>query len=465
MMRMATSKRGPRLTKATAEQSEWSTIYGVGSILQVSPTQAVIIANRRVVGMSTVDLEDGADAILIDSLDTIGQGQVLPLVRTCKGVHARTGEPLNMIAHLLTGGFVPLGAQRSDGTPHPAAGTGFALAHYFGNTIPKAHDETHRPDRGDQYQTGELLQLKFDGSQLSISDREPYEERELIPDFYLTSRALNNAIPDGDDMIGCLVGGPIENRDCEENWCLPTDPKHAHHVLGNNIGCGFCRWTFDGSKWTPHQFVPVTPPDLTVEPTLIRDVNGDLLMSVRQNFKIQGIENTRLDIRVYRSSDQGATWDPCLHKKNARSNAPIILSQSLSGTPYLVGNQCEQGKRDLLWLWPLNEDRTATLDPMSLMDGERDIGPARPFSPPFAHLDNSWYIDHCIGHVIRLADQQWHNLLCFRAIDLVTHRTKEAPGAAEGLWIEAFVEDASCEAVYPWAFSEDSQANQQKEMV
>jgi hypothetical protein len=59
-------------------------------------------------------------------------GQVVPISRNTIVDDPAAGEKRVFVAFPEIGGFIPLGARRADGTPHPHAGTGFSLGRSLG---------------------------------------------------------------------------------------------------------------------------------------------------------------------------------------------------------------------------------------------------------------------------------------------------------------------------------------------
>ena len=452
---LLTKLSGPKLARAKQESGGRRGLYGVGSALQISPTQALLIANRRVVGEGVIDLEDGADGFIFDSLDGLERLVSTPLARNEPGIHPRSGRNLLMVAYLGSGGFVPLGARLPCGAPHPAAGTGFAIATYVG--YPAELPEGH-PPKGDIHRFHELIQLRFDGKALRVAERVRFDGAGLIPGRMILNRPINNAIADDDGLVAALVGGPMAAGDPGAEGRIATSHGAGDRVLGRNYGCAFCRWQFGKNGWRPVDFVPVSGPDMAFEPSMVRDLDGCLLMAVRgQKSKAppgeqhDGIENTYHHFRVYRSADNGRTWRSLLHLPLARSNSPVVLNMTAQGTPFLTANPYnDRALRNKLWLWPLSGDRRDVLDPVSVLEGDRHFGRPRPFAPPNEKLDNDWWIDHPIGATIRLGDGRWHNLLCFLVTDAAAHMTRQEPPPQAGLWIEEVADSLEGERA-PWS--------------
>jgi hypothetical protein len=459
VMKMTMTLSGPRLTRPSDQGSKlkqgagWAIGYGICSAFQVSATQAALVVNRRVTNMPVTDFEDGADLVVFDSLSRFTPGPVLPLMRTDEVVHPDTGRAMFRIAHMSTGGFVPLGARLADGRPHPAAGTGFVLGSY------KEHpaDLSVRTVGPGHYwaEAYELVQLRFDGQGMRAVDRRAMTAPEgFINGYQYVWHGLSPAIPDGADLLTGLTVGPVAPGTTTTSSMIPTVHPHGHPTLGRNVGSGLCRWRYGPEGWQPSAFIPVTGPDMAFEPSLVRDADGALLMSVRgKGLKeppgsIQdGLENTFEHFRVYRSADNGRTWETAIHLPRRRCASPVILNRTAGGRPYLAANPYESGpdsrgrpilstsRRRTLCLWPLTADRTGVEEPVCVLDADREFGPPRPLGNDAGH-DNLWMLDHPMGSVCRLADCQWHAVQCFRVTDKAV--TFGGAGAADqaGAWVE-----------------------------
>ena len=102
-------------------------IYQLGTPFQLSDTQAGMFCNIRRVSVYAGDLEMGSDLVIFDDIDGICAESAIALIRGGEMDHPETGERMILSTYPFVGGFVPLGARRHDGTPHPHAGSGFAV--------------------------------------------------------------------------------------------------------------------------------------------------------------------------------------------------------------------------------------------------------------------------------------------------------------------------------------------------
>ncbi len=425
---------GPRLRIPALPSARWNTVYGYGSWLQVSPTHVAAIVNRRVTGEAVVDFEDGTDALVCDHPDQLDPRNAVPLSRSEPATHPVTGRKLHTRCIMLTGGFVPLGARLPDGRPHPAAGTGFVFGAH-GSCL--AEPRPHRADAANAYGFRELIQLRYDGRTLSVTDRLRLQGAEIDPRFLRVGHGLSNALPDGADLLGGVTAGPVAPGAIAGSPCIPTEHPHGDDKLGRNFGSCFCRWRHGPAGWRPVEIVPVSGPDLAMEPTLIRDSDGALLMAVRGKGLKEpagavhdGLENTYEHFRVYRSTENGRTWTSVLHLPRMRNATPVVLNRSAGGRPFITANPYQAGKdsqgrtipsthwRNKLHLWPLTADRSQVEQPICLLDADQTFGaPRAPAGAQPMTTDNIWNLDHPIASTVRLADGRWHCLLGFRVSD------------------------------------------------
>ena len=116
----------PRLTSPTEHPPGELCRYGGGFPFQVAPKLAAVLCCLRNEGYPVGDFENGSDVILFDDLDGIDPAGAVPIVRNDHFVDPH-GRRSIAIHYPIIGGFVPLGALRDDGTPHPHAGTGFGI--------------------------------------------------------------------------------------------------------------------------------------------------------------------------------------------------------------------------------------------------------------------------------------------------------------------------------------------------
>lgn len=385
--------------------------YQICIPFQIGPNQAMLSVNKRVCGSRVIDLEAGGDLILIDALDPIHILQRFKVSEIEIINHPRTGEKVYMNGGFTEGGFVPLGAKRDDGSPHPHAGTGFSLIveHSYPVKL-ETQEDTHLDPKSDVYTRVQIKQLAFDGKRLEITHEETFEETDLFPGTRCLGLGLSAAIPDGDDLV---VGA---NMGCFAHWMT-----------------GFTRWQRVDGRWQLTDFRVVDPH--AMEPTIVRDpLDGSLLMGSRADPSTPTI----LAPTIYRSVDGGKTWKRVFAKRLLEGWNPIVLNRALDGTLYFASNRHHLplvhrlAKRNMIWAWPVTDDRTDTLDPILVRDGPTEFGPAP--TP-----NSTWRLDHPVGTNLRLADGVWRHILAYRVLDDAEMYTTAGPSDRTGTYLEEVI--------------------------
>ena len=407
--------------------------YGLGYVFQVDETRAGLFANLRTEGLPVGDFEAGMDAFVFDDASKLSSAEPLTITRNVDYEDEVTGEPRLILKHDQKGGFVPAGAKRDNGSDHPHAGTGFLLG--------AALDFARQPDgsysKADKAESMvrnvELHNLEWDGSQLRVLHTElrGLANPLLSPDgeWAIIEPGMRMAIPDGDDMVMGL--GAIGSRS-------GLGPDRGPNVwLPEPFCAGFSRLRRTDGAWRIVDFVPVAEGKeaehpvvvrgqkmglLPLEPTVIRDVDGSLLFTVRGAYS----DYEDHVVRIWRSTDGGAKWDVILEEPNARGQAPVTLNQAVDGTPYLIISAYGH-ERDLLVIRPLNAKRDALEDPIVVRDAIKDFGP-----PPVGPV---WFVDHSQSTTVRLADGKWHDLIVYRVMDRGEHSGKP-PAPQTALYVE-----------------------------
>ncbi|MDP7274065.1 MAG: hypothetical protein QF363_01205 [Planctomycetaceae bacterium] len=398
--------------------------YGTGYMFQAGPTQAGLMCNLRTEGFPVGDFEAGMDAVIFDDAAKINQPKPVPVTRTTKYADRITGRWRIVLKHGVKGGFVPFGAKRPDGSPHPFAGTGVTFCEALdfpmkGNGYYDKREKT----RG-MVRTTEVQHLAFDGKRFSVTGIETFTEAKPLrvagTPWKIYCPSLRMGIPDGDDLLMAVAATTGSTR----VWFAKP------HTVGVS------RWRCHQGRWRPVEFHPVDGDRKTskrqvvygvevrlvpIEPTLIRDIDGSLLFSAR--FAYEAYDEHAL--RVWRSRD-GADWKRIIESPETKGQAPVSINQAADGTPYLVSNPLGR-ERDRLVLWPLNDQRTGLLAPVLARDALEQFGPAP--------SGKAWFMDHPNAAVVRLADGHWHNLLVYRIMDRGEHSGR-APAKQTGLYVE-----------------------------
>ena len=377
--------------------------YGLGFPFQVAPGMAGLFVNIRKDGAGSIDFEIGTDVILFDDLANISADNAIEVSRYERGTHEGLGETVTRKGPVI-GGFVPLGAKQPDGSDHPHAGTGFGMCWAIVHQLDQ-HGRFGYLDIIERYD--ELFQFAYDGRDFKILKKERVKTDTLLTGWNLLGNFITNAIPDGQDFL---------------------------HVIATKIGdivvSGVTRWKYGENGWRPVSFVPVTGNEATwTEPSLIRDVDGSLLLSARSFCNSSHDAPAAFDIAVWRSTDNGQTWQQIIYRKKCRSASPVSIDQAADGTPFIAANFPPlMRRRDILCYWPLNADRTDLGELTIARDARGEFGPAPSGS--------WWRIDHPTSAIVQLADGAWHSLLVYRIVDNGEIEGDAGPTPQTGCYIE-----------------------------
>jgi len=382
--------------------------YTVGWPIQVAPQKAALICGRFISGTGNVDFVDGADLIIFDDLANISSAKAIPLTRNIR----MPGDSTITMKFFPIGGFVPFGAKQEDGSAHPYAGTGFGLSY---NSVKGIDASGHFDYRKSLEIFYELFQFAYDEKGFRIIKKERVDEN-FLSGWDLGQVGVSSAIPDGNDL---LVGMMIK--------------------FGSIAVSGIARWRHKKNGWRPVSFNPVTGYwGSWSEPSLIRDIDGNLLFSAR------GGGNEKFTVAVWRSLDNGETWKQVIHQKNYHAGpSPISLNRAADGSPYIAANLFPQSpKREILCLWPINADRTELGELYIARDARGQFGPAPSGS--------WWLVDHPISSVIRLADSKWHGILTYHIVDKGEVDSFESPTPHTGCYVEEILSKGK--AIPIWNF-------------
>lgn len=381
------SRSGPALTEPQGDPKGQVLKYGLGLVFQVAPRTAAVLCNIRTVGEGHWDFENGTDVVVFNDLATLGQQKRMVIARSKEDQNPARDKKRVAVVYPIQVGFVPLEAKRLDGSAHPHAGTGFGFSHALcfdlndqGYYTPyEANKAGQRPSATRWF----VHQFAYAGEGFRV-----VKEVTMLADaplktadgaWALTAPGMSAAIADGDDLL------------------LPVSAND-----GKRNAVGVSRWHHTGGNWHPVAFFDIS---VGMEPSLIRDIDGSLLYSVRGN------RDEGQAVRVWRSSNGGQNWEQVLHLPTLRSNAPVVLNQAADGTPYVAANR-PGSFRATLCLWPLNAQRS-------------DCGPAitaRNCTDEFGSSPEgtTWFVDHATATTVQLADGQWHNVLGYRVMAFST---------------------------------------------
>ena len=432
------TREGPDIRRPPSTPPGQSWRYGYPFPFQIASRKAAAFVSLRIRNgtLSPVagDLKIGVDVFLFDKISNLGDPQVIQISRNHEQANPHStppGQAAVMVKHIARCGFVPRGAKRPDGSPHPHAGSGFALsvavAWRPSTTTKPAYGLS--PFRGKEgYTQLEVHQLAYDGQTFRVVKTERRLPDEVLSGWELWNGGLKNAIPAGDDLLVGMVGSKT----------------------GGPAGSGVMRWRREANTWRPESFVQVVE-DGSFEPSLVRDVDGSLLFCARgPRFQ------TGNDIRVWRSADDGQTWKKVIQVTGGNGDGPITINRAVDGTPFILASLYQvlmhplaqetpsgqkikpktaivdnQGRvraggwlRNALYLWPLDPERTGLEAPLPVRDCHAEFGPAP--------AGSVWRADHAQGGVVRLADGKWHSVIGYRILEDVEAQDLPVPPQTGG---------------------------------
>jgi hypothetical protein len=411
--------------------------YGLDYPFQVGPHLGGLYCGTKPFPSPGQDFGGGTDIVLIEQPGAPDVRRTVTVSRNFVAPNPNNGgRPAVMMRNPGLLGFVPLGAKLADGRPHPHAGTGFALVTTRAwPTGPGEVPDFTYPDRigygaytdGRAYRFFELSQLRYDGTAFTVGAPERLEMDRLVDGFQLSSAGMGSALADGEDL---LVG------------------MTAHRTGASATGGGVMRWQRQGGAWRPVQYELATPEDNSMEPSLVRDMDGSLLLFSRAP-RAMGPP-----VRIWRQGAPGRPWELKINVNGMIPSVPVTLNRAVDGTPYLAANLYQpqfflpaglhsdggisrlepsgfRGERSTLCLWPLNETRDGFAAQLVVRDPLVEFGP-----PPHGTV---WAADHATGGVLRLADGQWHALLGYRVLEWKENTHMIAPGPRTGSYLDEVV--------------------------
>ena len=313
-------RQPPDLPSTEEEMRYGQRRYGLAFPIQIGPRTAALLVNRRCEGgVDAGDLEDGSDVIVFDDLRSISPTGATAIVRNAILPDAATGGKRLFVTYPARGGFVPIGARRADGTPHPHAGTGFCISPALGSLLTEKGKrivpDPKRPETQVITHT-RLHQLSFDGKQIRLVEQSPPPGKPLETEdsrWRLALPGMTMAIPDGDDLL------------------LPVSGS------GKGRFCGVARWARRSGAWRPVSFMPVPETEslkILTEPSLARDLDGALLLTARKGDRTQ---KDAFALRVWRSQDAGESWERVVDVPATRDAGPLSIGTAADGTPFVAG--------------------------------------------------------------------------------------------------------------------------------
>lgn len=426
--------------------------YALAFPFQAGPHTVGLMVSRMIEETSSYGFLDGSDVILLDELKPPCCSRIFAVSRN-ELEAGGNGTPASLfVKSPLIGGFVPYGARRADGTPHPHAGTGFGVgqAHRF----PFSNGRFSWTDAA-RIDMNEVYQLAYNGETLLTRRTE------------VRTQNADDPLPIGNTGWSVLATGGCNATADGDDLLLATTAANIDRTV---VAAGVMRWICADRKWRPTIFIPVvtatgwasTEPNLTeqtpwMEPSLTRDADGSLLFSVRGNGELSHT------LALWRLASDGV-WRQVLNLPDARMNSPVSVNTAADGSAYLVSNPynpsllsetAQTGRgREKLVLWPLNSDRTGVGQPLAIRDCLADFG-----EPPLPAVDRpevpeKWMADHANGVTVRLNDGGWHHVLAYRVCHGPPYSTYgTTPSPQSGAYIEEVVSRGS--ALPVWRFADD----------
>lgn len=372
-------------------EQQW--VYQSARCFQLGPGEIGFMTQIRPGGAGTVDLSFGNDLLVADARAPFQITARHRIDRSWRFRHPQTGRDSITSVHWCKGGFIPLGARRPDGSPHPHAGTGFGgsevVAYPADYTVrlashiypqlsaytptrgianplsPKALSATPQPWRETRF-----YQFRYDGQIFRVSDPEAFQ----LPGYRAAPGhsmwALKGDIPDGDDLLY-----PFTAVRCEDNRQV----------------CGIARWRAAGGRWRVMETHSIPGAEDSFEPSLERLPDGRLLFTCRAANHSPHAQS----LRVWCSADKGRTWRLRLDQPDRRPASPVTINCTASGTPYLLANALDTTKknREILMAWPLSASLDRLAAPIVVIDTTRQFG--------LVGGRYDWYVDHALGAVVQ----------------------------------------------------------------
>ncbi len=342
------------------EGTQGAVSYELGRILQLDRDHCLLVASMDEQGGG--DLCVGNDCFVIQKLGDVAAEKAIPLNRAVRDYEVSPGAGKTFLAkYPAVGEFVPLGARLANGKPHPAAGTGIL----FSCTSTFRADKTTQDEK--TVRMVEVMQLRWDGSNLNIASR------EIVPQ--LLGLTLNGSTP----LASCAQ---------DDGLLLPFGTVEDGMVV--------YRFDWNGKAWTPtRRGKPFTKSHTELETSLRRQ--GDTYYLQTRCRSAEG--------NLYRSDDGlnfefAATLD-------SHAGSPKVLNQGLDGSLYVACNYSPGWVRNPLEAVPWEKDHFGKPFILHDQDGVRgDKGGSKPF------------VDHAIASNVFL-DGQWRHIVLYRVCDLM----------------------------------------------
>ena len=386
--------------------------YELGQLYQLDQEHCLLVTGMREQGGD--DLNVGNDAFVFTKLSELVPEQAIPINRVDPAYRLRSGQGVGVQAkYPVCGAFVPLGARLENGSPHPAAGTGFLLS----------QGVTFLPDRSGAHPQGDctfdLIQLRWDGERLAVTNG---QLPETLFGMTPTGIAITNYCARGAGFLGAFTvlgkGHAVFTFAWDGTRWWPT-------------GCG--EPFFDASSWNPAVDQPEVLSRGETEPSLRQC--GDAYYAYTRGWDPKG--------RLYRSEDGVAfklvrtyTWPVNQASRLPALSTPQVLNAGLDGSLYLATNPSTGWPRNPLLAYPLvNEELAAPLVIHDHQGIRHDTGPEAPIC------------DHAIAANVWL-EGRWRHLCLYRLCDLIYLLKKDRePGVLPTAWTGVYLAEMEyCES-------------------
>ena len=149
-------------------------VYQLGKLFQLTENKAGVVLNIRCSGKKAIDLEVGNDIAIFDDVNDPSSAEMIILERSKFDINPITGKEILVSRYPKGMNFIPVGAKLADGTPHPAAGTGFMSGQLMG--FPPDYLNKSNPFAGikeeDIFYAIEIVQCSYKDGKLNIDKRE-----------------------------------------------------------------------------------------------------------------------------------------------------------------------------------------------------------------------------------------------------------------------------------------------------
>jgi hypothetical protein len=367
-----------QLLSAPASQSAGTTqsvAYELGILFQLDREHCLLVGSLDEQGGG--DKCVGNDGFVIKSLAEVRAESAIALNRPDPSFTLRNGKQAWLSKGPATGGFVPLGAVRKDGTPHPAAGTGFLVSACIN------FNEAGTSIEFDCETLTEVLGLRWDNRELTVASRLV----QSLLGLSLVGHSMCGFLPDGDGFLAPFLtsrGNVVFRFELRNNEWTATEHGEPFMAKPVTVPLGYF-----GSGDVAE------PPE---SECCVRRANGYYWASTRGNDAIG---------RLYGSRD-GLDYE--LFLEYPAHTVPQPLNQGLDGQLYLATNPFPGPDgawlRNPLVIRPFEGDHFGDSVIVHDVDGIRvQTGDHIPF------------VDHAMGANVHL-ENHWRHILCFRVSDL-----------------------------------------------